>query len=177
MPRSNNYAQQRRVIDYLNIENARIKYRNFSGKAGDYNAAGVRTFSVVIEEQDVERLRSDGWRVKALKSRPEYPDEPIRYHLPVRVNFGNYPPKIVIISDSGKKVIGEEDLHILDWMEFANVDLVIRPYNYDVNGNVGVKAYLKAMYVTRIEDEFEKKYRNIPDTAASSLKDEEPPWD
>jgi hypothetical protein len=164
------------VRDDLYIQNAKLKFRNFSGKAGDYNAEGVRTFSVVLEPEDADRLKRDGWNVKELKPRSQYPDEPVQYHLPIRVNFGKYPPRIMIIDDRGKKTVDENDLPILDWMEYANVDVVVRPYNWEVSSKSGVKAYLKALYITRVEDEFEKKYRDIPDTAAGGLRDE-PPWD
>ncbi|MBP5596581.1 MAG: hypothetical protein J6Y02_14440 [Pseudobutyrivibrio sp.] len=153
----------------LSIENARIMFRNFSGKEGRFNPPGRRNFCVLIDNQTTaNKLVEDGWNVRYLKARDvEDDDQP---YLQVAVRFDNIPPKIVLISGNGKTVLGESEISILDWADISNVDLIIRPYNYDVNGKKGVKAYLKTMYVTIEEDEFEKKYYDAPDSASSSIQ-------
>lgn len=149
------------------IEDARIGFRNFSGEAGKFNPAGRRNFCVFLEQELGEVLENDGWNVRWLKPKDE-DDSPVPY-LQVAVSFDNIPPKIVLVTGKGKTLLDESSVNILDWAEIATVDLIIRPYNWSVNGNSGVKAYVKSMYVTIVEDEFESKYYDVPDSAANSI--------
>lgn len=149
------------------IENAKIGFRNFSGEAGKFNPAGQRNFCVFLDVELGKVLESDGWNVRWLQPREES-EEPKPY-LQVKVSFDNIPPKVVLVTKKGKTLLEESTVNILDWAEIASVDLTIRPYNWSVSGKEGVKAYVKNMYVTIVEDEFESKYYDVPDSAVSSI--------
>lgn len=155
------------VEDNIRIEGARIGFRNFSGEEGRFNPKGRRNFCVFLEEDIAKDMEKEGWNVKWLQPREEG-DEPQAY-LQVKVVFGKIPPKIVLVTGKGKTRLDEDTVNILDWAEIQNVDLVIRPYNWEVNGSTGVSAYIKTMYVTLREDEFESKYYDVPDSAASAM--------
>ena len=149
------------------IENARIGFRNFSGKEGKFNPAGRRNFCVFLETELARTLESDGWNIRWLQPRDESEDE--QAYLQVAVSYDNIPPKIILVTSNGKSQLDEDSVNILDWAEIENVDLIIRPYNWDVNGKSGVKAYVKSMYVTLVEDEFENKYIDVPDSAVNTI--------
>lgn len=151
----------------LNIENAKIGFRNFSGKGGKFNPEGRRNFCVFLDFDSGTQLQEDGWKVKWLQPRDEG-DNPQPY-LPVSVSYENIPPKIVIVTKNGKTVLDENTVNMVDWAEIETVDLTIRPYNWEVNGNSGVKAYVKVMYVTIVEDDFAAKYKDVPDSAQDSI--------
>ena len=155
------------VKNNIIIENARIGFRNFSGKEGKFNPAGRRNFCVFLDFDLGLTMEQDGWNVRWLE--PRDPDENKQPYLQVAVSFDNIPPKMLIVSSKGKTILDAESVSILDWAEISEVDLIIRPYNWDVNGKAGVKAYVKSMYVTIAEDEFEAKYYDVPDSAIGAI--------
>lgn len=151
----------------ITIENVRIGFRNFAGKEGKFNPKGNRNFVIFLEDKLAHELENAGWNVKWLKPRNE--DEEPQAILQIKVMFGKIPPSIVLISSRGQSKLNEDNVNILDWAEIASVDVVIRPYTWNVNGGSGVAAYLKKMYVTIIEDELEKKYEIVPDSAHDGI--------
>lgn len=162
MPKS-----QKITNDNVVLEDADIRFRNFEGKEGKFNPAGRRNFCVLLDDDLAADLANNDWNVKYLKPYDEG-DKPQAY-LQVSVSFDNRPPNIYLISRDGRNRLTEKDINILDWAEFENIDLIIRPYHWEVNGKKGVKAYLATGYFTIVKDEFEDKYMNIPDSSENTI--------
>lgn len=160
--------------DTYTIEGADIMFRNFAGRERDYNAEGDRNFCVMLDDRAANELRADGWNVKELKPREEG-DSP-RPYLTVSVNYKKgRPPRVVMITSRGRTDLGADEVEILDYAELDNVDLILSGYRWDVNGNQGVKAYLKSMFVTMHEDALDLKYAQVPETHETA-KNDDPPW-
>lgn len=150
-------------MNNLVVEDAKILFRNFSGHATKFNREGDRNFSLLIEDPILaQQLAEDGWNVKILRPLDSAdPDEQPRHHLAVKVKYGDNPsrnPKVYLHTRRNVTALDEESISALDYADIRNVDLVVRPYPYDVNGKTGVSAYLKTMHVTIEEDEFADKY-------------------
>lgn len=148
----------------ISIENARIGFKNFAGAEGQYNRAGDRNFVVFLDREFAEKLEADGWNIKWPKPNEKLSEDQElerQPYLPVDASFGAIPPKIVMIPDHPDAVptkLDESEVEMLDWANIIKTDLIIRPYNWEVNGNTGVKAYVKSLYATIETDEFQEKY-------------------
>lgn len=160
-------ANEKHRINAVTLENVRIMFRNFSGKEGQYNAKGKRNFCVFLDDDIGNAMSDDGWNVNWLTAREE--DEARQAYIQVAVSYANRPPRIVMITSRGKTPLDEDTIDLLDWAEIQKTDVILNPYVWDVNGKSGVKAYAKSVFVTLIEDELEKKYLDVPDSAASAL--------
>lgn len=140
----------------VTIENAQIIFKNFGGAEGQFNAAGDREFSVILDPENARNLEKSGWNVKYLKPREEG-DDPTPY-LPIKVSYKVRPPTIVMITSTAKTRLDESSVETLDWADILNADLIVTPYHWVVGNKSGIKAYLKSLYVTVQEDELERKY-------------------
>lgn len=147
-------------LNNLIVEDARIAVKNFSGKETQYSRSGTRYFCLLLDPDTAEKMARDGWKVKTFKLRSGE-DVPQSY-IQVEVRFNAYPPKIVMVTKSGKIMLTEETVGMLDWTEITKIDVVVRPRYWETGNASGIKAYLKTMYVTIEEDEFEGSYADIP---------------
>lgn len=149
-------------VTNISVENAKIIFKNFSGEEKRFNPKGKRNFCLLLDEDISKKLKNDGWNIKYLN--PRDPDEAPQAYLQVAVAFENFPPNIYMIVGGKKTKLDEDTVSALDYAEIENVDLIIRPYNWSTATGSGVKAYLKNMYVTLVENEFEKKYRDMEES-------------
>lgn len=145
-------------IENIKIKDARIVFRNFSGKPDKFNPkGGKRSFSVVIEDPEfADSLAREGWNIKQFNQTDE--DEVPAHFISVRASFDNYPPHIYLVTNKNKTLLTEDTVGSLDYAEISKVDIVISPYPYEMNGRSGIAAYVKTMYVTVVEDEFAADY-------------------
>ena len=139
--------------DILQIDDARIVYRNFSGTGSKFNREGDRNFAVVIPDQDVvDELVNRGWNVKIKPPRDE-DDTPFMF-LPVKIKFNERGPKVYLQSGDKTVELDEESVDCLDDVDILGVDLDIRPYDWEVNGKQGRTAYLQSIHVVQEIDRF-----------------------
>ena len=158
----------------LELENVRLIFRNFSGKQTKYNRAGARNFCVVIDDPEVaQNLANDGWNIKVLRPRDE--DDTPTHYLTVAVSFDNFPPNVFMVTRNNKVRLDEDSIDTLDDADIKSADLIIRPYNWEIQDRdgvkSGVKAYLKTGYICIEEDAFADKYRRGPE-----ISDDEMPF-
>ena len=144
--------------DLLEIENAQIIWKNFSGEPDKFHTkGGYRNFNVILDDPEkAQQMADDGWNVKIRAPREEG-EKPLNT-LEVCVSFENYPPKVIMLTSRNKVELDEESIRCLDTADILSADLIISPYHYDVNGKQGIKAYLKTAYITIEEDRFAEKY-------------------
>lgn len=144
--------------DILQIDDARIIYRNFAGRGDKYNREGDRNFAVVIpDEETANELTNLGWNVK-IKPPREDGDTPFMF-LPVKVKFNGRGPNVYLQTGRNKNRLDEESVGLLDDIDIVCVNLDIRPYDWILhegtpNEKRGRSAYLQNIEVIQDVDRF-----------------------
>lgn len=152
----------------LQIDDARIIYRNFAGTASKFNREGDRNFAVLIDDPEIaDALTQEGWNVK-IKPPREAGDEPFMY-LPVKVKYSGFGPVAYLKTGNRLNKLDEDSIFCLDDVEIETVDLDIRPYDWDFNGKEGRTAYLQSIHVVQRIDRFAARYE-------SPVSDDEVPF-
>ena len=137
----------------LQIDDARIIFRNFSGEAGPYNREGDRNFALVIPNKKIaDALVDEGWNVK-IKDPMEEGDDPFMY-MSVKIKFNGRGPNIYLKTGEKSNRLNEKTVGILDDIGIISVNMDIRPYDWEVNGKTGRSAYLQSMEVIQEIDRF-----------------------
>lgn len=147
----------------IQIDDARIVFRNFSGRGDKFNRDGDRNFAVVIPNEELkdallEDVNEYGvpWNVKIRQPREEG-DDPFMY-MKVKVKFTDFGPAIYLRSGRTKRRLTEETIGILDSITIASVNMDIRAY--DDTGSYGPfrSAYLQSIEVIQQVDRFADGY-------------------
>ena len=143
----------------LQIDDARIIFKNFEGRGDKFNREGDRNFSLLIEDPNTaDALKREGWNVKIKDGRDE--DDGPFMRLPVKVKFTDYGPNVYLVSGGRRVELDEESIGCLDNIDIESVDMDLRPYDWDVNGRTGRTAYLQSMQVVQRIDRFAARYAN-----------------
>lgn len=146
--------------DILQIDDARIIFRNFSGTPSKFNREGDRNFAVVIpDDETANELLERGWHV-VVKPPREEDEEPLRF-LKVKVKFNDRGPSVYLRTNGKQNRLDEESVSILDSIDIFSVDLDIRPYHWERDGDSGIAAYLQAICVTQEVDRFMERENDI----------------
>lgn len=148
----------------LQIDDARIIWRNFRGEGSKFNREGDRNFSLIIpDEETAARLTEDGWNIKVKPARD--PDEGPLFTLPVKVKFNDRGPNIYLRAGRNTTLLDEGTVGRLDRINIAKIDMDIRPYDWIIqegtpNEKTGRTAYLQGMDVIQDTDRFADRYED-----------------
>lgn len=147
----------------LQIDDAKIIFKNFEGRGDKFNREGDRNFSLLIQDPDTaDALIREGWNVKIKDARDE--DEGPFMRLPVKVKFSEYGPRVYLKSSKPEPIeLDEESIGMLDQIDIESVDMDIRPFDWEVNGRTGRTAYLQSMHVVQRIDRFAARYAGLRD--------------
>ena len=148
-------------VRQLVLEGVQIGFKNFRGEEGQYNRKGDRNFVIFLDHDLAKSLSDQGWNVKFPKVLDEPDEEDTRNpYLQVSIGEKGMPPKIVMVDEENNNevLLNFETMDILDDTVIRYADAIIRPYHWAVNGNTGIKAYLKTLYANIEPDVFGGKY-------------------
>jgi hypothetical protein len=166
----------------LEIENAQILFKNFSGREKTamvrgsqrvVNEEGKKNFNVVLdpEKSDIywngekvtnpdfgQELANLGFNVSVKPGKEE--GEAPQYRLPVHVAFDNITPEIYLVTGNHKVKLDYQTISCLDTADIVSADISInngRPYIGN-DGTEKVKAWCNKGFFVIAQSRFDSKY-------------------
>lgn len=171
-------AKNTNTPDRVTLRDFEITYKNFSGRETQYNRAGNRNFSLVLDDETADNMLKDGWNVRV----KEYDDGSRRNTLQVAVRYDieRFRPKVVMVTPNGKyfkrTVLDESTVGELDSARVIRANVTLNPsYWHNAMGNSGIKAYLTTGYFVIEKDEFEDEFPE-EEPSVDDVYDEETPF-
>jgi hypothetical protein len=144
----------------MQIDDAKIIFRNFEGRGDKFNREGDRNFSLLIEDPNTaDAMIREGWNVRIKPGRDEE-DGPLM-RLPIKIKFSDYGPKVYLWTGNRRNELDEDSIACLDNIDIESVNLDIRPYDWEVNGRTGRTAYLQTIEVFQRVDRFQERYNTM----------------
>ena len=173
----------------VTFKDVTLRFKNFSGRETDFNAAGNRNFHVDLTEDMVDYLNNvelttksgrtvKGANVKTYvpKASDDNPNPEPRYSI--KVLFGTYPPEEMwYVTSRGKIRLTMDTVGNLDRMRIERAKVMVSLSTYEKGPNVGITAYLKKLIVWVQEDDFDQDedFASLPEIGGggSPMADDE----
>lgn len=149
----------------LEIDDARIIWKNFRGLRGPFTREGERNFTLVIPDQNIADILMEdknrygkAWNVRINPPR-EPGDEPFMY---LKVKVGSRPfPRVYLRAGKSRVPLDENTIGRIDEIDIDHVDLNIHPSDGDgskTSSGPYRTAYLESMEVYQRLNRFDIRY-------------------
>lgn len=157
----------------LEIADARLIFKNFSGKPDIFSGSETPTFGVLIPAEAVvfdERIGKYFTRecdiipefasgIIAHKLKPRHEDDDPAYWLKIKINMDrDNPPKIYVDRAGEKSRLTKETIKVLDYADIDKASMQLSVYNWSMAGSSGRSLYLKNLICFINENDFMSKY-------------------
>lgn len=162
----------------VTFKDVTLRFKNFSGKATDFNVEGNRNFHVELTEDMVEYLNNvelntkSGRTVKGANVKTYIPkEEGAAPRYSIKVLFGAYPPEEMwYVTSKGKTRLNMDTVGNLDHMYIEKAKVQVSLSTYEKGSNCGITAYLKKLIVWIKEDDFDadEDFANLPEVGMGS---------
>lgn len=159
----------------ITIDNAELlggTFRNFDGHPDSFSPSGYNkgTFCVQLNDEQAEMLSGQGWNVKDFTYSGDDTTAPSTVHY-LKVSYpitkdpnakDRFPRNVYLVSNTKQVPLSSATVANLTYNSYDEIDIEIRPYDYDVNGHTGRSAYLNSGFFKIREIPFADRFSDIP---------------
>jgi len=148
--------------DRVEIDDARICRRHFGGRDdGRYNAEGDHNFTLIIPNMEMaDALMERGYAVSVKPPQDEY-DEPfitLKVKIYANKETGDVEFDTIVKSRGNiQRLTNVDEFDMLDRIEFAKVDLDIKPRDWTYGKRSGRTALLDGIWVEQNVNRFQRR--------------------